>query len=140
MSKRAKKLQGSLIVSYRRALQAAEAAFAERIGTSRADVTFRQFVVLQGVAEAPDANQTKLVEITSMDRSTLSDVINRMIEKRLLIRTRSGDDGRANLVRLTSQGHAALNAARRAGRAANKVLAEQLPGLLEIATDTKLAA
>lgn len=69
----------------------------------------RQFAVLHAL-EAHDEglSQTDLVRITGIDRSTLADLVSRMSGKGLLARERSATDGRANLVRLTDEGRAAL--------------------------------
>jgi DNA-binding transcriptional regulator PaaX len=52
-----------------------------------------------------------LVRATGIDRSTLADMVARMISKGLLARERSVADARANIVRLTDFGRAAMEAA-----------------------------
>jgi MarR family transcriptional regulator, temperature-dependent positive regulator of motility len=49
-------------------------------------------------------NQTQLVERTGIDRSTLADVVRRMLKKGLLQRRRTRDDARAYAVKLTGEG------------------------------------
>lgn len=92
-----------------RALQLALDIYAGETGPGA--VTQRQYAVLAAVAAAEHPTQTDLVRMTGIDRSTLADMVSRMIAKGLLGRERSAADGRANLVRLTEEGQAALGAA-----------------------------
>jgi len=89
-----------------RALQLALDLYAEEFG--RGAITQRQYAVLAAAAAHEGANQTDLVRITGIDRSTLADMVARMMAKGLLERERSATDGRANAVRLTEQGQAVL--------------------------------
>lgn len=92
-----------------RALQLALDIYAEETGPGA--VTQRQFAVLAAVAEHEGLTQTDLVRATGIDRSTLADMIARMIAKDYLGRERSSTDGRANTVRLTDIGRAVLEEA-----------------------------
>ena len=89
-----------------RALQRALDIYAEEFGESA--ITQRQYAVLAASSEREGATQADLVRITGIDRSTLADMARRMIEKGLLERERSTLDARANAVRLTDVGRAAL--------------------------------
>jgi DNA-binding MarR family transcriptional regulator len=93
-----------------RALQRALDLYAQEFGAD--GITQRQYAVLAAAAERDDATQADLVRITGIDRSTLADMVTRMIAKDLLGRERSALDARANAVRLTESGRAALEAAR----------------------------
>jgi DNA-binding MarR family transcriptional regulator len=73
--------------------------------------TQRQYAVLSAVAAKEGRTQTELVRATGIDRSTLADLVARMIAKGLLARERSSSDGRANAVHLSEAGRAALAAA-----------------------------
>lgn len=73
-------------------------------------LTPRQFAVLLTVAQNEGLSQTNLVERTGIDRSTLADIIRRMIKKGLLQRRRTKEDARAYAVRLTDEGNRVLNA------------------------------
>jgi DNA-binding MarR family transcriptional regulator len=64
--------------------------------------------VLAAVAAREGAAQADLVAATGVDRSTLADMVARMIDKGLLARERSSVDARANAVRLTDAGRTAL--------------------------------
>jgi DNA-binding MarR family transcriptional regulator len=80
-------------------------------------LTQRQFAVLCAVSDD---------EGLSIDRSTLADMVARMISKGLLARERSVADARANTVRLTEFGRAALNSAAPRVEAADQRLLDLL--------------
>lgn len=104
-----------------RALQLALDLYAVETGPSA--VTQRQYAVLAAVAEHEGLTQTDLVRATGIDRSTLADMIARMIAKSYLARERSATDGRANTVRLTDVGRAVLeDAAPRVAAADGRIL------------------
>jgi DNA-binding MarR family transcriptional regulator len=93
-----------------RAQQMALDIYAQEFGAGA--ITQRQFALLAAVADNEGANQSDLVRITGIDRSTLADMAVRMIAKGLLARERSETDARANAVKLTSQGKRVLEDAR----------------------------
>ena len=97
-----------------RAGQCADELFAASM--RGADLTPRQYVVLRAVAESDDPSQTTLVEKTGIDRSTLADIVRRLVERGLLQRRRTRRDARMYAVRLTEAGEAVLKSA---GPAAN---------------------
>ena len=73
-------------------------------------LTQRQYALLQALDGAPEGlTQTELVHATGIDRSTLADLVARMLSKKLLARERSTTDARANLVRLDAAGKTALD-------------------------------
>jgi DNA-binding MarR family transcriptional regulator len=74
------------------------------------DLTPRQYAVLLTVGQNEGLNQTQLVERTGIDRSTLADIVRRMLKKGLLQRRRTRDDARAYSVKLTEQGARILKA------------------------------
>ncbi len=74
-------------------------------------LTQRQYALLHALDGAPEGlTQTELVHATGIDRSTLADLVARMLSKKLLARERSTTDARANLVRLDVAGKKALDA------------------------------
>ncbi len=87
-----------------RVLQLALDIYAEESGAG--GVTQRQYAVLAAVAENEGVTQTGLVRATGIDRSTLADMVARMITKGHLERHRSDQDARANTVSLTPAGAA----------------------------------
>ncbi len=94
----------------RRAQQYSFDQFAKEVGTG--GLTPRQFAVLHTVSKNEGLSQTDLVMHTGIDRSTLADMISRMLKKGLLARQRTKADARANAVRLTAKGRTAMNNAR----------------------------
>ncbi len=107
-----------------RALQLALDIYA--LDAEAGGLTQRQFAVLCAVADDEGVSQTGLVRATGIDRSTLADMVARMISKGLLARERSAADARANTVRLTELGRAALTAAAPRVEAADRRLLELL--------------
>jgi len=73
-----------------------------------ADVTPRQYVVLAALADNQGLSQTRLVERTGIDRSTMTDLMRRMVKKGLLERRRQSKDARAYAVKLTAEGRRRL--------------------------------
>ena len=108
-----------------RALQLALDIYGEETGPDA--VTQRQYAVLSAVAAHEGLTQTDLVRATGIDRSTLADLVARMIGKQLLGRERSTADARANTVRLTDAGRAALDSAAPRVSAADARILKLLP-------------
>jgi MarR family transcriptional regulator, temperature-dependent positive regulator of motility len=90
-----------------RAGQRAEELFAYETGQD--ELTPRQYAILMCVAQNPDISQTGLVEKTGVDRSTLADIVRRLVKKGQLQRKRTRHDARMYAVRLTAKGQAALS-------------------------------
>lgn len=118
-------LNGSPSHLLHRALHIALDVYAEETGPGA--VTQRQFAVLAAAAEREGLTQTDLVLATGIDRSTLAELVSRMISKGLLARERSALDARANAVHLTEQGRAALEAVRGQVEAADRRILSLLP-------------
>src|ERR1700759_621114 len=91
------------------------------------ELTKQQFTLLCALEQNDGASQTALVEITGIDRSTLAEMVRRMLEKGLLSRERTEEDQRANAVAISPSGRKALRAARNAADRAEKALLEALP-------------
>ena len=69
----------------------------------------RQYAVLKALEGTEGLSQTDLVKVTGIDRSTLADLVSRMLAKELVVRERSATDARANLVQIAEAGKAALS-------------------------------
>ena len=108
-----------------RALQLALDIYAEETGPDA--ITQRQYAVLAAVAVHEGLTQTDLVRATGIDRSTLADLVARMIGKGLLARERSVIDARANTVSLTPAGRDSLAAATPRVAAADARILKLLP-------------
>jgi DNA-binding MarR family transcriptional regulator len=89
-------------------------------------VTQRQYTVLAAASAADGQNQNDLVRATGIDRSTLAELVSRMLSKGLLERERSTTDARANAVCHSASGRASLAEGAGAATAAD----ERLLGLL----------
>jgi len=103
-----------------RALQLALDFHAEAAGESA--ITQRQFTVLSAASGHEGLTQNDLVRATGIDRSTLADLVARLLTKGLLLRERSATDGRANTVRLSAAGREALDLAADAAAAGDRRL------------------
>jgi DNA-binding MarR family transcriptional regulator len=108
-----------------RAGQCADELFAKKTG--KADLTPRQFAVLMSVAKSEDLSQTALVDATGIDRSTLADIVRRLVERGLLARRRTKQDARMYAVRLSAAGRHAVEAAVPGANATNDELLAALP-------------
>ncbi len=88
----------SIVDLLHRGSQVAEECFARAMTTE--SVTPRQYAVLAAVARVPNANQTDIVIMTGIDRSTMADIVGRLVAKGLLQRRRTKEDARAYAVSL----------------------------------------
>jgi len=71
---------------------------------SEYDLTARQYAVLAALAEADGMSQSNLVDVTGIDRSTMADIVRRMLKKGIIQRKRDKEDARAYEVRITDEG------------------------------------
>jgi DNA-binding MarR family transcriptional regulator len=108
-----------------RALQRALDIYAETSGTT--SVTQRQYTVLAAVAAKEGLTQAELVRATGIDRSTLAELVARMLAKGLIGRERSSEDGRANTVSLTEKGRTILDEAGPRAVAADDAILKLVP-------------
>src|SRR3954469_8214416 len=99
--------------------------YAREAGTR--ELTKQQFTLLCALEHNDGASQTTLVEITGIDRSTLAEMVRRMLERGLLSRERTEEDQRANAVAISPSGRKALRGARNAADRAERALLEALP-------------
>lgn len=93
----------------RRCQQRAVEIFAEELGAGA--ITPRQFALLLAIAKQPGLSQTALVEATGIDRSTVGDMLDRLLRRGLIRRRRSGRDQRANTLSIAPSGLALLREA-----------------------------
>jgi DNA-binding MarR family transcriptional regulator len=90
-------------------------------------LTPRQFTILAAIETDPGISQTGLVEKTGIDRSTLADIIRRMLEKDLLQRQRTAEDARAYAVKLTRKGAGLLKKMRPVADQVDRELLKAIP-------------
>ena len=91
-------------------------------------VTPRQYAVLRMLATHKDVSQTDISDASGIDRSTLADIVRRLVGKGLVARKRTKDDARMYAVRLTDAGRDALSVAGQAARSADNGLLGALNG------------
>src|SRR5580658_8717764 len=91
------------------------------------ELTKQQFTLLCALEHNEGVSQTTLVEITGIDRSTLAEMVRRMLEKGLLSRERTEEDQRANAIAISPSGRKALRGARNAADRAERALLDALP-------------
>lgn len=114
-----------------RAGQRADELFTATMGEK--DLTPRQFAVLKAVAQMESPSQTALVEHTGIDRSTIADIVRRLIKRGMLQRRRTSHDARMYAVKLTPAGRDVLEAAEPAARTTEEQLLSVLPAQQRVA-------
>lgn len=92
----------------RRAQQRAVDLFVQAVGEN--GLRPPQFAVLVTVYQNPGLNQTHLVDRTGIDRSTIAEMIDRMVARGYIERKRDAADQRVNTLWATNAGIAALEA------------------------------
>lgn len=118
-------LERSPIHQLHRAGQCAADVFQAEMGFD--DLTPRQYAVLLTVSQNEGLSQTQLVDKTGIDRSTLADIVRRMLKKGLLSRRRTREDARAYAVRLTEDGWKTLRNAEPVARRVDERILSALP-------------
>jgi DNA-binding MarR family transcriptional regulator len=88
----------------RRCQQIAVALFIEETGADGFEVTPVQYAALVAIGENPGIEATTLASLIAFDRSTLGDVIERLVGKRLVDRAPQRDDRRIKRLSLTREG------------------------------------
>jgi len=119
-------LGASLTHLLHRACQVADGVFNEEAGTT--GLTTRQYAVLMAIANNHDISQTGLVHATGIDRSTIAEIVKRLLKRGLIRRRRTRLDARAYAVRLTEDGEQLLKAVAPAAKRAESRLASVLSG------------
>jgi len=126
MDGRPSTIDRSIIHLLHRASQRATEIFA--LETRTFDITARQYAVLTAVAQHEGLSQTDLVRLTGIDRSTLADVVQRLLRRGFIEREKTTQDGRTYAVSLSAHGHELLEAikpyARRADRTVQSCLGD----------------
>ena len=121
----ANRLERSPLHLLHRAGQCAAEVFQTELGSG--DVTPRHFAVLVTVSQNEGLSQTHLVERTGIDRSTLADIVRRMLKKGLLQRRRTREDARAYAVKLTEEGWRVLKSVDPLARKVDERILASLP-------------
>ncbi|GGZ22515.1 MarR family transcriptional regulator [Streptomyces nitrosporeus] len=71
------------------------------------EITSPQFAVLNALTAEPGLDQRTVGERVGLDRSTIAEVVTRLLRRELLDKARDPDDGRRWLLRLTDEGERA---------------------------------
>jgi DNA-binding MarR family transcriptional regulator len=125
MAKGASQLNRSAMHLLHRAGQCAADIFGSEARAS--GLTPRQFAVLMVIAEEEGLTQTDLVERTGIDRSTLADIVGRLLAHGLIQRRRAKEDARAYSLKLAPQGLKTLREVQPGAAAADARLLANLP-------------
>ena len=115
----------SLLALLHRANQIAAERFDREPGDR--NLTPRQVQVLAALSANEGASQTQIVDVTGVDRSTLADIVRRLLKHGLIRRRRTKEDARAYAVHLTDNGRRALAASLPALERVEKSLIAALP-------------
>jgi MarR family transcriptional regulator, temperature-dependent positive regulator of motility len=95
--------------------------------TEVSGLTSPQFAVLHALAHEQPLDQTRLGERTSLDRSTLANIVTRLSKRGFVARTRDELDARRNMVVMTDAGRKAHDVAARGAYEINEKLLELVP-------------
>jgi DNA-binding MarR family transcriptional regulator len=117
--------QASVAHLIRRAEQCAIIALQKR--ADELNITPTQIIVLTVISARPGLSQTALCNTTGIDRSTMTDVVRRIVEKGLAHCSRMKVDARTNAIKLTREGQMALDAATPVAALAEQDLLSVLP-------------
>ena len=119
------KASNSPIHLLHRASQRADFLFARN--ARDIELTPRQFVVLQTVAENNGLSQTDIMAATGIDRSSTAELVRRLVTNGCLQRRRTRRDARVYAVRITAAGRQLLALGAPAARATEKEMLLPIP-------------
>ena len=109
----------------KRAAQYSNLIYMGEVGKS--GLTHRQVTVLLAVDNNDGKSQTELVKLTGIDRSTLADLVARLLAQGYLQRKRTKDDGRTNAIRITAIGKKMLKMAQPGAEEVDRQLIGLIP-------------
>jgi len=136
------RLAGSPVHLFFRAGQCADAIFAQEMRKN--GLTPRQYAVLVTIVQNEGLSQNNLAKRTGIDRSTLSNIVRRLLNKGLLSRQRRQEDARTSSITLTNAGLQAIQIADPiAARIDNRILSlvsakQRKQFMIELAAMVKL--
>ncbi|MCB1519200.1 MAG: winged helix-turn-helix transcriptional regulator [Hyphomicrobiaceae bacterium] len=108
-----------------RAGQIADELFTLNMGKN--ELTPRQFEVLKAVSMSDEPSQTMLVEMTGIDRSTLADIVRRLVDRGLVTRKRTRHDARMYALKLSEKGEMTIRDAQPAVEQTDERILAALP-------------
>lgn len=112
----------------RRFQQIAVAVFLAEVGEAGFDLTPVQYAALAAIRANPGIDQITLAGLIAYDRTTITGVVDRLVQKGLLARNPSSRDRRARELQVTEAGKRTLRGIRPAVEAAQRTI---LRGLTE---------
>ncbi len=92
----------------RRFQQIAVAVFHAEVDSAGYDLTPVQYAALSAIAANPSIDQATLAGLIAYDRTTITGVVDRLVQKSLIERRRSTKDKRAHELEITADGTATL--------------------------------
>jgi DNA-binding MarR family transcriptional regulator len=112
----------------RRFQQIAVAVFLAEVGEAGFDLTPVQYAALAAIRTNPGIDQVTLAGLIAYDRTTITGVVDRLVQKGLLVRNPSSRDRRARELQVTEAGKRTLRGITPAVEAAQQTM---LRGLTE---------
>ena len=100
---------------------------------AKAGLTSRQHVLLRSIAANPGINQMGLSALTGIDRSTMTEMVGRLVSRGLVVREKKATDARAYEVHLTDVGGEKLALAEPEAASVNDALSKLIePALHDV--------
>src|SRR6476660_6770781 len=112
----------------RRFQQIAVAVFLAEVGEAGFDLTPVQYAALSAIRTNPGIDQVTLAGLIAYDRTTITGVVDRLVQKGMLVRNPSSRDRRARELQITEAGKRTLRGITPAVEAAQQTM---LRGLTE---------
>jgi DNA-binding MarR family transcriptional regulator len=106
----------------RRFQQIAVAVFHAEVGEAGYDLTPVQYAALATVMANPGIDQATLAGLIAYDRTTIGGVVDRLVQKGLLLRNPSSTDRRARELQITDEGRQTLSGIEPAVEAAQRIM------------------
>jgi DNA-binding MarR family transcriptional regulator len=106
----------------RRFQQIAVAVFLSEVEDAGFDLTPVQYAVLAAIRTNPGADQVTLAGVIAYDRTTITGVVDRLVQKGLLVRRASPRDRRARELHITETGEKTLRLVTPAVEQAQKIM------------------
>ena len=112
----------------RRFQQIAVAVFHAEMEEAGFDLTPVQYAALVAIAAHPGMDQATLAGTIAYDRTTITGVVDRLVQKGLVLRQTSSRDRRARELTITDQGRQTLRSIAPAVEAAQRIMLRGLTG------------
>ena len=106
----------------RRFQQIAVAIFHAEIVAAGHDLTPVQYAALSTIKTRPGIDQVTLAGLIAYDRTTITGVVDRLVQKGLLVRQANSRDRRARVLQVTDQGQRTLDGIEPAVEAAQRIM------------------